>query len=122
MIMPIHDGLTAFEIVTAKSIYTNEHHVSLWKIKKLYWEFKKLMFIGDDQEIQIQAWQYVKAYTKILKDKDEWDEQSGVPMPGPEWLEIDPKSTEWLDYYKAHPTERLPMYRYKREFYKQKGE
>lgn len=115
----IHEVIE-LSIAPARTIYESELNTSVWHIKECYWIFKELMYEESDREAQIQSWQYVKAYVRILKDKGAWDYQHGAPYPDPAWLKLDPNTQAWMCHYMSHPEDQEAMHKYKRHWDKQK--
>ncbi len=115
--MKTFDDIVQLEICPARTIYQAERFgTSVWHIRECYWIYKELMYEDDDREAQIQAWCYVKAYTKILKEKKAWDYEHGAPFPDPEWKSLAPNTTEWIAHYMSHPKDQGDMHAYKRNW------
>lgn len=64
----------AIEIVPAAVIYNvNSESCTAPELKRILKDFRDLMLDQDeDREVRIQAWQFVKAYTKIISEREEW--------------------------------------------------
>jgi len=109
----IANGMIEIEIITATAIYyTEQDDISLWNIKVYYDIWRELMSEAKDEKDytgQVQAWQYVKAYIQMLKDRNHWDKEYGRPKYGPLFMELDPESDNWVDYYIRHPEEQEDM-------------
>ena len=119
----IYEDIFQISIVPAKVIYKAEKYGnSPWLARKKFWDFKYLMYDGNDIEERIQAWQYVKAFTKLLKEKDWWDYTRGTPIPEPEWTKLIPGSIEWNQYYCTNKAEQCSMYQFRREHANKGGE
>jgi hypothetical protein len=79
---------TEIEIVTAKAIYElDKISHSLSSIKDSFQDFKDMMNNENEELVnRIQAWQYVKAYTKILKEQRQWDFKKCGPTNSNSWM------------------------------------
>jgi len=110
------------EIITATAIYlTEQDSTKLWTIVEQYTEFRNLMESNEDIIIRIQAWQYVKAYIRLLKDRKHWDQKNKRPMNIPLFMNINPESDNWVDYYIRHPKEQSDMNEFNKVYQQRKN-
>lgn len=104
------NNMEEIEIITATAVYCTEpEDVATWYLKEIYYTFRDILDSRESVEIRIQAWQYVKAYTKLLKERLHWDSKNGRPAFGPYWMELETDSDEWLSYYTRHPEDQTDM-------------
>lgn len=108
------DVIRELDIMPAKYIYRTDLNTSIWHIRECFWIWRELMYRDNtDTEQRIQAWQYVKAYAKILKDKNEWDHNHGIPKDH-EWRKLTPNTPRWIGYYMRNPDKQAAMHEYRK--------
>ncbi|MHA2063939.1 MAG: hypothetical protein ACXABY_06095 [Candidatus Thorarchaeota archaeon] len=107
------DVIEEIDIIPAKFIYSTDFNTSVWHIRECFWIWREVMYReGGTKEQSLQAWQYVKAYAKILKDKGHWNHQSGTPLDK-EWKTLTPNTPRWIAYYMRHPDEQAEMHEFR---------
>jgi len=104
-----------FECASAASVYMSEDNSPMWSIKEYYDLFRDLMSKREDVDIRVQAWQYVKAYTKLLKDHNEWDYDRCAPKEIP-WRKLTPHTAEWYTFYQRNPDDMQDMDSYSKDW------
>lgn len=103
-----------YEFATATAIYDSEEKSqSAWVLVECYNMFYDLMHPREEIDVRVQAWQYVRAYIKMLKEIDHWDYETGEPMPDPKWKELTPNTSKWNTHYTMNPNDRKDMDDYK---------
>lgn len=114
------DVIEELDIIPAKFIYATDFNSSAWHIKECFWIWRDVMYGEGKAEQRIQAWQYVKAYAKILKDKGQWDHKHGIPLEN-NWRNLLPNTPKWIGYYMRHPEEQAEMHAYRMYWEKKTG-
>lgn len=115
------DVILEMDIMPAKTIYRTDYNTSIWHIRECFWIWREVMYReGSEPEQRIQAWHYVRAYSKIMKDKDQWDHQHGIPLDY-EWKKLRPNTPRWIGYYMRHPEEQAAMHEYRMWWEEQTG-
>jgi hypothetical protein len=114
------DYIEELDIMPAKRIYLEDRNSSLWHIRECFWIWREVMYREGEVSKKIQAWQYVKAYAKILKDKNQWDHNHGIPLDY-EWKKLTPNTPRWIGYYMRHPEEQARMHEYRTWWEEQTG-
>lgn len=112
------DYIEDVEITPAATLYTTDFNMAIWTVRDLFWRFRDLMYQGKNNELRIQSWQYVKAYAKILKAKNQWDHEAGIPIEHG-WTNLQPETSQWISYYMRHPEDQALMQAY-RKWYERK--
>jgi len=89
-------------MIPAREIYKQNRGTSLWFIQALHDEFCDKWRTTQDREVKMQAWQYIKATTKLLKERNAWLF----------WKDLTPGTSEWAQWWKEHPEHQEDMAAY----------
>jgi hypothetical protein len=115
------DDVEEINIMPAKRIYLEDFNSSIWHIRECFWIWREIMYREKSTNDQrIQAWQYVKAYAKILKDKKQWDHDHGIPAEHG-WANLTPNTPRWIGYYMKHPEEQAVMHSFRQWWERRTG-
>lgn len=114
------DVVEEMEIMPARFIYATDFNMSIWHVRECFWIWREIMYKEDkNMSYRVQAWQYVKAYSKILKAKNQWNYRHGIPLEH-KWDNLTPNSPQWIAYYMKHPDEQEAMHTYRRHWERMK--
>jgi hypothetical protein len=86
-------------IVPAREIYKHNRNTSYWFISALYYEFNYTFINSKNKQTKMQAWQYVKACVKLLKEMNRWFA----------WQDFQPGTEAWREWWKVHPEDHDDM-------------
>ncbi len=115
------DDVKEMEIMPAVTIFKTDFNSSVWHIRECFWIWREIMYREKSSaEQRIQAWQYVKAYSKILKVKEHWDHAHGIPKEHG-WAGLTPNTPKWIGYYMKHPKEQSVMHAFRQWWEKRTG-
>jgi hypothetical protein len=90
-------------LTPAREIYKQNRNTEYHFIAALYEEFSFQFHNSKSRQTKMQAWQFVKACAKILKEKNRWYS----------WQDFKPGSQAWKEWWKAHPEDQEDMLAYK---------
>lgn len=93
------DDCESISIIPAWEIYRQHRGAESKFVHDLYYEFNFQFLNSQSKQVKMQAWQYVKACVRLLKEMNRWIT----------WQDFEPDSEGWRAWWAEHPEDREDM-------------
>ena len=112
-----------WEHVMIRPCYVNymvHRHMPLERLTK-EWLNANSNYDSMDVELRVQAWHDIMSIVKCFRERGEWDKKNHAPKEHaqevkgkPMWVSngLKPKTSEWIEHWKAYPKEQPSMARH----------